>query len=88
MAGLADKFNEIMEDKYASHVREPLGKGFSRKYEWPDKTQNGSIKFGVPSTGLESAKEMLYPLGGAFVSEDLEVHEMYKKTHGNYDPGE
>jgi len=25
LAGLADKFNDIKEDKYASHVREPLG---------------------------------------------------------------
>ena len=38
LAGLADKFNDIKEDKYASHVREPLGKGYSREYEWPDKT--------------------------------------------------
>ena len=30
IAGLADKFNDIKEDKYASHNREPLGKGFSR----------------------------------------------------------
>ena len=37
LAGLADKFNDIKEDKYASHVREPLGKGYSRAYEWPDK---------------------------------------------------
>ena len=88
MAGLADKFNDIMEDKYASHMREPLGKGFSRKYDWPEKCADGNIKFGIPSTGLESAKEMLYPLGGAFVSDDAQVHEMYKKTHGNYDPGE
>lgn len=35
LAGLADKFNDIKEDKYASHVREPLGRGYSRQYEWP-----------------------------------------------------
>ena len=27
-------------------------------------------------------------MGGAHISKDPEVHEMYKKTHGNYDPGE
>lgn len=32
LAGLADKFNDIKEDKYASHKREPLGQGFSRSY--------------------------------------------------------
>jgi hypothetical protein len=47
--GLADKFNEIKEDKYASHVREPLGQGYSRQYDWPGHTSNGNIKFGVPS---------------------------------------
>jgi hypothetical protein len=65
-----------------------LGKGFTRSYQWPDKTQNGAIAFGVPTSGLESAKEMIYPMGGANISKDPEVHEMYKRTHGNYDPGE
>jgi hypothetical protein len=35
LAGLADKFNDIKEAQYASHNREPLGKGFSRQYDWP-----------------------------------------------------
>ena len=39
LAGLADKFNEIKENKYASHVKEPLGMGFSRAYNWPGKVQ-------------------------------------------------
>lgn len=30
LAGLADKFNDIKEGKYASSVKEPLAKGFSR----------------------------------------------------------
>ena len=88
LSGLADKFNDIKEDKYASHQREPLGKGFTRSYQWPEKTQSGAIACGVPTSGLESAKEMIYPMGGAHVTDDKEVHEMYKKTHGNYDPGE
>lgn len=35
MAGLADKFNEIKEGKYASNIREPLGYAFQRNYNWP-----------------------------------------------------
>lgn len=88
LAGLADKFNDIKEAKYASHVKEPLGKGFSRQYQWPDKTANGEIQFGVPSQGLESAKEMLYPMGGAHIADDPSTTAMYRKTHGNYAPGE
>lgn len=86
--GLGDKFNDIKEDQYASHVREPLGQGFSRKYEWPDKAQNGSIVFGCPTAGLESAKEMIFPAGGAHINEDAETHAIYRKTHGNFAPGE
>lgn len=85
---MADKFNEIKEDKYASHLREPLGKGYSRQYDWPERAANGDIIFGVPTAGLESAKEMLFPAGGAHINEDKEVHAMYRKTHGNYAPGE
>lgn len=35
MRGLADKFNDIKESKYASQIREPLAKGFERGYQWP-----------------------------------------------------
>ena len=34
--GLADKFNDAKEGKYASAVREPLGRSYQRQYkEWP-----------------------------------------------------
>ena len=54
-------------------MREPLGKGYSRQYEWPDKCDSGAIKFGVPSTGLESAKDMIYPMGGAFMNDERTI---------------
>jgi len=37
--GLADKFNDAKEGKYASSVREPLGKSFQRGYNWPKQAQ-------------------------------------------------
>ena len=87
LAGLADKFNDIKENKYASHLREPLGKGFSRQYQWPEKAENGAMKFGVPSQGLENAKDILYAMGGAS-DEQKDISNMYRKTHGNFQPGE
>lgn len=33
--GLADKFNDIREQQYASSVREPLGRGYQRGYNMP-----------------------------------------------------
>jgi len=68
-------------------MREPLGKGYTRNYQWPEQAKHGGIAFGVPTAGLENAKEMLYPHGGAF-DEQPQIKELYKKTHGNFQPGE
>jgi hypothetical protein len=35
LSGLADKFNDAVEGKYASKRREPLGRPFLRNYRWP-----------------------------------------------------
>jgi hypothetical protein len=31
---------------------------------------------------------MLYPAGGSHINQDPEIHALYRKTHGNYAPGE
>jgi hypothetical protein len=36
MQGLAARFNDIKEGKYASSIREPLAKGYERGYQWPE----------------------------------------------------
>jgi hypothetical protein len=46
LSGLADKFNDIKEANYASHVKEPLGMPFSRQYQWPEKAKVGGFAFG------------------------------------------
>jgi hypothetical protein len=46
------------------------------------------MEFGVKTKGLESAKEMIFPAGGATQYDEPTSKEMYKKTHGNFDPGE
>jgi len=62
MKGLADKFNDIKESKYASQIKEPLATGFQRGYNWPDKVGAAdAYKFGVPTVGSENAKQILYP---------------------------
>ena len=35
LAGMQEKFNDAYEQKYASAKREPLGKSYSRQYDWP-----------------------------------------------------
>lgn len=40
LRGLADKFNDIKEAKYASNIREPLAQGFQRGYQWPKAVKN------------------------------------------------
>jgi hypothetical protein len=85
--GLAEVFNNIKESKYASQKKEPLGQGYQRGYNWPQQAQNGAIAFGVATVGSESAKDVLYPQGGA-QEERNEFAKMYTKTHGNFAPGE
>lgn len=38
LAGFAEKTNNVLEGKYASAVREPLGYGYERGYQWPEET--------------------------------------------------
>ena len=45
------------------------------------------MEFGVPTTGLVNAKELLYPLGGGVPEQD-QFAAQYRKTHGNFAPGE
>lgn len=84
---MADKFNDTMERKYDSVKREPLGKSYSRNYNWPEQAQSAQHVFGLPSKDCINAKELLYPAGGA-AHESNEHAEMYKRTHANYFPGE
>lgn len=41
----------------------------------------------MPTIGSESAKEVLYPIGGE-KEERADIAKMYNKTHGNFAPGE
>ncbi|MCQ2821484.1 MAG: hypothetical protein MJ252_29860 [archaeon] len=47
--------NQLKEDKfYASHKREPLGKGLQREYIFPEQCKDPQFKFGVPTTGCKN----------------------------------
>lgn len=57
LKGLADKFNDIKEGKYASQIKEPLATGYQRGYNWPDKVAApDQFAFGVATIGSENAK--------------------------------
>ena len=86
LVGLAAQFHEVKEKQYGSNVREPLGMGYSRGYNWPDKVQGQA--FGVKcEIEPDQAKKCIYPAGGS-LEERAEVKQMYQKTHGNWGPGE
>ena len=63
MQGLAARFNDIKEEKYASNIREPLAKGFSREYKWPEVVSDNkeNFIFGVPTVSSDSLKEIVNP---------------------------
>lgn len=85
--GLADKFNDAKEGKYASAIREPLGKSYQRGYNWPKQAQQEGHTFGVATNFSINAKDVLYPQSGSY-EEKAETAKMYQKTHGNFGPGE
>lgn len=87
LSGLADFHNDLKEGQYASNVREPLGKSYVRGHQLPGVVESDGFKFGVPTVGSESAKDVLYPKGRE-KEERPDVSAMYNKTHGAFGPGE
>ena len=63
MQGLAARFNDIKEEKYASNMREPLAKGFQRNYNWPQPVSENkeNFAFGVPTISSDTTKELMNP---------------------------
>jgi len=45
------------------------------------------MEFGVTSKGLDSAKDMIFPQG-VYLNETQVQQDLYRKTHGNFQPGE
>ena len=87
LSGLADYHNDLKESQYQSNMREPLGASFSRGHKMPDAVINSEFKYGVPTVGSESAKNLVYPHGRE-KEEKADVSAMYNKTHGAFGPGE
>lgn len=67
--------------------REPLGKAYSRQYDWPEHiNQEQQHCFGKNFGASEASKNLLFPENGA--TEEYPVYaQMYEKTHNNVDPG-
>jgi len=87
LKGISARFNDIKEAKYASNIREPLFKAFERGYQWPEVVANKeNFPFGVPTISSDSTKEIVNPTNP--LVNPPEVEAMYKKTHGNFGPGE
>jgi len=78
--------NQLAESHYASSKREPLGKSLIRDYKFPEEVKNEGFRFGVPTTGIINAKDLIYNCGP--LKESDEVKKLYYKTHGVTDPGE
>ena len=87
MSKLAEYNNDLCEAKYASHKREPLGKGMTRNYIMPDKAMGEDFRFGQHVIPSEPAKNVLFPENGE-KHEPPEVAAMYLKTHGTFEPGQ
>eukprot|EP00933_Yihiella_yeosuensis_P080151 TRINITY_DN93562_c0_g1_i1.p1 TRINITY_DN93562_c0_g1~~TRINITY_DN93562_c0_g1_i1.p1 ORF type:complete len:489 (-),score=89.99 TRINITY_DN93562_c0_g1_i1:605-2071(-) len=86
--GVAEYMNERSEAVYRSTKREPLGKQYLRGHNLPPKLRGPEFPgFGKGSEKSDStAKECIFPRH--LPPETVEVKALYKRTHGNYDPGE
>ena len=87
LGGLADYANDLKEDRYASHQREPLGKSMNRNYQFPDKFKQEGFEFGQRTIPSGAAKDVLFPMDGE-KSDKPDIQNMYIRTHGNYAPGQ
>ena len=76
--------NQLSESGYASNKREPLGKSIVRNYKFPEVVKSADFKFGIPTTGFSSAKDLIFYNAG---EEPDEVKKLYYKSHGSTDPG-
>ena len=81
---------ERSEAVYDSNKREPLGKPASHGHKLPDKVMSPDFKHGVTTKSGEAAFALLFPSAGSGLdgAETKENKERYKKSHGDYDPGE
>lgn len=70
---------------YRQRAKEPLGKSMPRGTALPSHMQQKEFAFGVKSDTSESAKGLLYPEDR---DEDQEKEAVYRKSHGNFAPGE
>ena len=76
--------NQLSESRYASNKREPLGKSIVRNYNFPEVVKSEDFRFGIPTTGFSSAKDLIFY--GAEEEPD-DVKKLYYKSHGSTDPG-
>jgi len=86
--GIALYLNQVGERVYKSTKEEPLGQPFTRGHVLPEYLNDPEwVGFGRASEGNDNtAKDAIFPRG--IKKDTKEIHEMYKKTHGNYFPGE
>lgn len=57
---LQDFYNTEQESHYASNIREPLGKSYSRGHTLPPPTHDPKFRFGANSNSSESSKSLIY----------------------------
>jgi len=84
---IMDRNNEKKEAIYETHKREPLGKSYLRGHVMPNGIGE-HFPFGRPTpqdVSGDASKELLHPIEEPT---DPNVHDLYVRSHANYDPGE
>eukprot|EP00929_Paragymnodinium_shiwhaense_P118733 TRINITY_DN90644_c0_g1_i1.p1 TRINITY_DN90644_c0_g1~~TRINITY_DN90644_c0_g1_i1.p1 ORF type:complete len:550 (+),score=105.87 TRINITY_DN90644_c0_g1_i1:86-1735(+) len=86
--GIALYLNTVGERVYKSTKEEPLGTAALRGHRLPKYLDDENWPgFGrATESDLNTAKEAIFPRG--IKEESSEIKAMYRKTHGNFEPGE
>ncbi len=81
--------NVRAEAIYDSSKKEPLGRGYSRNYSFPNEVNQEGFRFGLSATGdSEPAATVVFPPDAPSLNTAPEHLAQYKKSHGAYEPGE
>ncbi|KYB27190.1 EF-hand domain-containing family member B [Tribolium castaneum] len=82
--------NELKETSYESHWNKCIGKSRDPIPGLPKGLNPLEVTFGIKSNKDESVKELVNPPKGVYqvLTENQIAHEMYKKSHNDYNVGE
>lgn len=90
-SAFAERARALKESSKGLGQNEPLGKSCNKyNIQLPEECKDPNYTFGTMMVGKAdpSAKELIYPTNDPYDNPDEKTHQMYVKTHGQYEAAE